>query len=385
MNGRSETSVRVFCRPMLLSRLQSSNVRCQPFRVSITPEITNFDWKRPTPCFRIIDHRNRKRNRQSINEDFCQSRRLTPLESRLIIQTMAGNLTKRTLGKTGLDITQLGYGAMELRGRREEITEKDAERLLNTVLDSGITFIDTSPDYGLSEERIGKYISHRRNEFYLSTKCGCNITYPDGVRQDPSHLWNGDVIRRNIEKSLERMKVDYVDILQMHNPSFDDVVNGGLVEVLEEIRDSGKTRFIGVSSTAPNLMGFARMGVFDSFQIPYSLLERQHENMIKAAAELGAGIIIRGGVAKGHRESGERWDKWERAGLNDLLHGMNRYEFVLRFTLSHLECHTTIVGTADLNHLKSNVASADAGALAEDIYAEAAKRLEAIGESPLEV
>ena len=282
-----------------------------------------------------------------------------------------------------MEVTQLGYGAMEMRGKREEITESDAERVLNAVLDSGITFIDTSPDYGLSEERIGKYISHRREEFFLSTKCGCNITYPEGVRQEPTHLWRGEVLRHNIEKSLERMKIDHVDILQMHGPSVEEVEGQGLVEVLEEIRASGKTRFIGVSSTAPNLMEFARMGVFDSFQIPYSLLERRHETMIHAAAGLGAGIIIRGGVAKGHRESGERWANWERAGLEDLLDGMNRYEFVLRFTLSHPDCHTTIVGTADRDHLRANVVAAQAGPLPAEIYAEAARRLEAIGESPL--
>ncbi len=289
------------------------------------------------------------------------------------------------MGRTGLEVTQLGYGAMELRGKREEITETDAEAMLNAVLDSGITFIDTSPDYGLSEERIGRYISHRRDEFTLSTKCGCNITYPEGVRQEPSHLWRGEVFRRNIEKSLERMKVDHVDILQMHGPSVEEVEEHGLVEVLEEIRSSGMTRFIGVSSTAPKLMAFARMGVFDSFQIPYSLLERQHEAMISEAARLGAGIIIRGGVAKGHLGPGERWAKWEAAGLDDLLDGMNRYEFVLRFTLSHPNCNSTIVGTADQDHLRANVAVAQAGPLPDDVYAEAGRRLSAIGEVPLTI
>jgi len=297
---------------------------------------------------------------------------------------MDSELAKRTLGRTGLEVTQLGYGAMELRGQREGITEKDAESVLNTVLDSGITFIDTSPDYGLSEERIGRSISHRRDEFFLSTKCGCNITYPEGGRQEPSHLWRGEVFLRNIEKSLERMKVDYVDILQMHNPSVEEVEENRLVEVLEEIRASGKTRFISVSATAPNLLPFARTGAFDTFQVPYSLLERRHEDMIREAADLGAGIIVRGGVAKGHREPVDRWAKWEEAGLDELLDGMSRYEFVLRFTLSHPNCDTTIVGTADLDHIGANVAAARAGPLPHHVYAEAARRLTSVGEVPEE-
>ncbi len=86
-----------------------------------------------------------------------------------------GNLTKRTLGRTGLDVTQLGFGAAE-RGLPDE-AEYDAQagRVLNAALDAGINLVDTAPDYGASEERVGKYLSHRRDEFFLATKCGCNI------------------------------------------------------------------------------------------------------------------------------------------------------------------------------------------------------------------
>ena len=77
-------------------------------------------------------------------------------------------LLKRTLGRTGLEVTTLGFGAMEMRGSGStgpEVTEEEADRVLNAVLDAGINFIDTSIDYGLSEERIGKYIAHRRDEY----------------------------------------------------------------------------------------------------------------------------------------------------------------------------------------------------------------------------
>ena len=85
------------------------------------------------------------------------------------------DLPKRTLGRTGLEVTTLGYGAMELRGapRGRDVSEEQAERILNAVLDAGINFIDTSIDYGVAEERIGRYISHRRSEYFLASKCGC--------------------------------------------------------------------------------------------------------------------------------------------------------------------------------------------------------------------
>ena len=89
-------------------------------------------------------------------------------------------VAKRELGRTGLQVTTLGYGAMELRGapRARDITEAQAETILNKVLDAGINYIDTSIDYGLSEERIGRYISHRRAEYYLASKCGCLVGAP---------------------------------------------------------------------------------------------------------------------------------------------------------------------------------------------------------------
>ena len=86
-------------------------------------------------------------------------------------------LPTRQLGRTGLSVTMMGYGAMELRGgpRGREAEPQHSEMVLNSVLDSGINFIDTSIDYGQSEELIGKYISHRRADYYLATKCGCAV------------------------------------------------------------------------------------------------------------------------------------------------------------------------------------------------------------------
>ena len=124
-------------------------------------------------------------------------------------------LTKKTLGRTGLAVTQLSLGAMELSGpsRREESTEEAAEKILNGVLDAGINFIDTSNDYGRSEEFIGKYISHRRSEYYMVTKCGCR---PGGGQP---HIWTKENLFRGLHESLQRLKTDYLDVMQLHNPS----------------------------------------------------------------------------------------------------------------------------------------------------------------------
>lgn len=298
------------------------------------------------------------------------------------------------LGRTGLEVTQLGYGAMEVRGPRiwngRAVTDEQAEHILNAVLDDGINFIDTSYDYGLSEEYIGRFISRRRNEYYLATKCGCTVVN-EGERDSTPHVWTKENLQNNIETSLRRMKTEYVDIWQLHNPTVEQVVAGDLVKVMEQVKAAGKTRWIGVSSTLPNIMTFIEWGVFDTFQIPYSALERAHENVITAAAQAGAGTIIRGGVARGAPgESGlgnqERWAIWERAGLDDLLEpGESRTAFLLRFTLSHPDVDTVIVGTLNPEHLQHNVQAAGMGPLPPDVYAEAKRRLDAAGERPAEL
>jgi aryl-alcohol dehydrogenase-like predicted oxidoreductase len=135
------------------------------------------------------------------------------------------------------------------------------------------------------------------------------------------------------------------------------------------------------------------MGVFDTFQIPYSALQREHEDVITRASSAGTGIIIRGGVARGTPDDWEsrRYymistetmrDCWDTARLDDLLDGMSRTAFMLRFTLSHPDLDTTIVGTASIDHLRENLAVAAAGPLPDDVLREAKSRLTAAGAIP---
>jgi len=292
-------------------------------------------------------------------------------------------MLKKTLGRTGLEVTQLGYGSMGLRGPKtwgvRVVSEESADTFLNSVLDAGINFIDTSPDYGISEERIGRYISSRRSEFYLATKCGCVYTQHDD-HLEIDHVWDRDVVSRNLETSLKRLQTDCIDILQFHGGDADSLQRAGLIETLMSFRDQGMIRFIGSSSSLPNLPGMIDLGVFDTFQIPYSCLAPKHHELITKAAETGAGIIIRGGVAQGgpdaeiQREALN--DVWAKAGLDEVLpEGMSRAELILRYTLSHPNCHTTIVGTCNAEHLAENFASSEAGPLPAELYGEISSRV----------
>lgn len=300
---------------------------------------------------------------------------------------MPKNLPMAILGKTGLDVTRLGFGAMEIRDLADlpedrSLTGKQAQMMLNAVLDSGINFLDTSIDYGRSEEIIGKYISHRRSEFYLASKCGCPAL-PDLL--GGGHVFTRENIVAGVNQSLERLNTDYIDIIQLHNPTVEDVEKGDLVSVLNDLRRDGKVRWIGVSATLPHLSTFIEWQVFDEFQIPYSALLRNHEDVISTASDIGMGTVIRGGVSKGEPGvSGvsrpDAWSKFDEANLDDLREdGESRTAFVLRFTLSHSQIHTIIVGTQNRMHLDENVAVAQRGPLSIDVYEEAKRRLSAVG------
>src|SRR5688572_5977857 len=118
------------------------------------------------------------------------------------------DLPRRDLGRTGLQVTMLGYGAMELRGepRGRDVTEAQADTILNAALDAGINYLDTSIDYGLSEERIGRYIAHRRSEYYLASKCGCVVGAASAARGHRNqHMYTRDNLLAGVEQSLRRM------------------------------------------------------------------------------------------------------------------------------------------------------------------------------------
>lgn len=299
----------------------------------------------------------------------------------------------RTLGRTNANVTILGYGAMELRGdqRGPHVEDDDAERLLNAVLDGGITLIDTSPDYGRSEELMGRFVSHRRDEFFLASKCGCPLEVPPGAPGPYPHDYSPANVRAAVERSLTRLRTDRLDLVQVHmSPSTEQLRENQTIETLRDLQAEGKVRYIGMSGILPNLPDHIGLGVFDAFQIPYSAVQRDHEDLINDAVKTGAGTLIRGGAARGGPSEEKKWnaaplsqaagvakDNWEKASLDGLLadSGLSSHEFTLRFTLSHPGLTTTIVGTSSLAHLESNLKIAEKGPLPADVYEEAKRRL----------
>jgi aryl-alcohol dehydrogenase-like predicted oxidoreductase len=296
------------------------------------------------------------------------------------------DLPTRTLGRTGLEVTVLGFGSSMTPMRwtnGQPISPETADKVLNGVLDAGINYIDTAIDYGESEVSIGRYIAHRRDEYFLAAKCGCPVNVAPSLGDGrASHVYTRDNIVAGVEQSLTRLHTDYLDILQIHNgPALGILQEENVIETLLDLQRSGKVRFIGSSATfLSDTADHIALGVFDVVQMAYSALERESSAVITAAAKSGAGTVIRGGIARGGRGVGRGdaslWSSFHSAGLDDLLDGATRSEFMLRYTISHPDLTTTIVGTLNLEHLAENLASVRKGPLPSEVYAEATRRLD---------
>ncbi|MGW0595345.1 aldo/keto reductase [Streptosporangium sp. NPDC002607] len=297
------------------------------------------------------------------------------------------------LGRTGLQASRLGYGAMEMRGPQawgKPISDDQARTVLNTVLDSGVNLIDTSPDYGDAEEHIGRWISHRRDEFVLTSKCGCPLAADGDPRTVPPHVYTKANVRACVEQSLRRMRTDHLDILMVHmSPSVAVMQAEDTIAEMQALQDQGAIRFTGMSGNLPNLPEHIAIGAFDVFLLPYSALDRSHEELISAAAAAGAGTIAHGSIARPlmappeampepmRRPLADRHARLAAADLDDLADGASTMELLLRFILTHQDLHSLIVGSTQVTHVQANVAAAQKGPLPMDVYDALRDRLSA--------
>src|SRR3954469_10499249 len=302
----------------------------------------------------------------------------------------------RRLGKTGLLVSRLGYGAMELAGapKARALDERDAIRFINRVVDLGINYIDTSIDYGLSERLIGRALEHRRGDVFLASKCACQVGVEDVGHGGEKHTYTGENATAGVEQSLRRLKTDHLDVVQVHgNPTRQELEDGGVIEAMLKLKRDGKVRHLGISTRLPLLAEFIDVDYFSVIQVPYSALQRQNEDAIAALQKAGKAVVFRGVTGRGApaknwstrpigTADGEARDIWEKAQLDELLDGMSRIEFMIRYVLSNDNVDTAIVATTDEAHLTTNIDYANKGPLDPKLLEEARRRLTEAGSRP---
>jgi aryl-alcohol dehydrogenase-like predicted oxidoreductase len=262
---------------------------------------------------------------------------------------------------------------------------------MNKLVDSGINYIDTSIDYGLSEALIGKVLSHRRDDFFLASKCTCQVGVEGSGHAHESHTYTGENARAGVEQSLRRLKTDHLDVVQVHgSPTRKQLEDGGVVDALLQLKQEGKIRHAGISSRLPMLADFVDVDYFSVIQVPYSALQRHNEAVIAALQHSGKAIVARGVTGRGApgkdwatrpigTADGEVKALWERAGLDELLGGMSRIEFMIRFALTNDNVDVCLVATTDPAHLAADIGYAMKGPLDPLLYRAACQKLDAAG------
>ncbi|SRR5579883_248598 len=274
-------------------------------------------------------------------------------------------MEKRVLGKTGMAVTVLGFGAAEIG--YENVPFEKVERLLHAALDAGLNIIDTAECYPGSEEMIGRAVSGRRRDFFLFTKCGhaSGFDLPD---------WDPRMLEMQIDRSLQRLRVDYVDLVQLHSCSRAILEQGDVIRVLEKARDAGKTRFIGYSGDAQDAVYAIESGRFDTLQTSVSIADQQAiELTLPMAVRHNLGVIAKRPIANAIWKSAAQpanayyQEYWRRLGI--LQYGFLRQEMeqavsvALRFTLAQPGVATAIVGTTKPDRWAANARLLEAGPL----------------------
>ncbi|MCG6932652.1 MAG: aldo/keto reductase [Gallionella sp.] len=275
-------------------------------------------------------------------------------------------ISRRPYGKSGLVVSALGLGAVQIGD--PSIEEAEVAALLNYAVDAGINLIDTARSYGCSEERIGRHLASRRDDIVISTKIGYGV---DGYQD-----WTGPCITAGIERALRILRTDRIDIAHLHSCPRETLESGDVIVALEKARQGGKVRAIAYSGDNDDLAFAVRTGRFDGFMASLNICDQ------RVIEEILPDIAAQGFIAKrpsanhpwrfDERPVGdyceEYWLRWRAMGLAN--HGHEWGETAIRFAFSLPQVSSAIIGTGNMEHLKQNIAWLEKGGLDADWFGE---------------
>ncbi len=297
---------------------------------------------------------------------------------------MLGGMKYRTLGKTGLRVSVIGLGTMVHAGHFGPMKDSESLSAIDTALESGVNFIDTSDAYGAgyAETLLGNALKGRRDKVIIASKGGNVMTGPNRGKR----IFDADYISRVMDESLQRLQTDYIDLYQLHNPNVEVIEKGEVWEVLERAKKAGKIRHYGVSiNTMDEGIAAVKDGRSETIQVEYSLLAQEPaEKMLPLAEQANVGIIaripLRRGILTGkltaadeQRFQGEdvrarsfkgepfKQDLAKAEKLRFLVHGDVKtfVQAALAFCVAHPAVSITIPGARNAQQMRENATGAD--------------------------
>ena len=286
-------------------------------------------------------------------------------------------LEKRPLGQTTLQVSRLGIGSHAFH----RIDLQEAEKLLFTALDEGINVLDTAECYGHAEELIGAVLGHRRHEYCLITKCG------HAAGEDLKELgdWKPLLIIRSIERSLRRLKTDYLDLVLLHSCSEEILQRGEVIEALHQAQKAGKVRYAGYSGDREAALYSINSGLFDVVELSVNIADQEAiDTLIPQAASRKIGVLTKRSLANSvwlhGYQPGEEYLRCYSDRLRRLrypwleLAPEKATELALRFTLSVPYISTASVGMTNVQRIQQNKAALLTGPLSQEEYLAIRKR-----------
>lgn len=285
-------------------------------------------------------------------------------------------MKQRKYGNSGLKVSVLGFGAGQIGDPRTP--DRDIEKLLHTILDSGITLIDTARGYGLSEERIGRYISHRREEYILSTKVGYGI---DGIPD-----WTYDCVVAGVDVARKTLRTGIIDIVHLHSCSSDILRHNGVLEALAECKSRGWLKVAAYSGENEDLAFALASGMVTGLQTSVNLYDQKSLNeYIPLAEEQGCGVIGKRSLGnvpwrfqeQPHGNYAEQY--WLRMKELAYESELEPAELALRFAAFSPGISSSIIGTSNPENLKTCIRSVEKGPLPKDIYKRLRERFQEVG------
>ncbi len=282
-------------------------------------------------------------------------------------------MVRTQFGKTDMQTSLLGFGTSEIGFSQTD--QAIVDRLLNEALDKGLNVIDTAECYMEAESAVGNAVSHRRGDYHLFTKCGHSYGVESGLPD-----WHPDLITGSIDHSLQRLKTDHVDLMQLHTCSKEVLAQGDVVDRLVRAREQGKTRYIGYSGDSADASFALSMGVFDSLQTSINIADQECiDLLLPECVKQGIGLIAKRPVANVawingsepplHRYANGYWERLNLLRFSFLdLPFSESIEMALRFTISQPGVCTAIVGTTNPDRWAANAGAVEKGPLgAEDL------------------
>jgi aryl-alcohol dehydrogenase-like predicted oxidoreductase len=267
----------------------------------------------------------------------------------------------RPLGATGITVSVVGLGAGPLGSA--SLSESDADALLNGALDHGVVLIDTARSYGLSEERIGRHLAKRRDEFVISTKGGYGV---DGVAD-----WTGEAITLGINRALRTLRTDRLDVFHLHSCPRAVLEDERILAALESALTEGKIRAAAYSGEGEALGWAIGSGQFSVVQTSVNVVDQLSlVQVLPMASEKGLGVLAKRALANAVWRFDEApaaddlrtyWERWQLLRLDP--EPTDWAELALRFTAYSAGVSCALVGSSSLAHLRSNIAAAERGPL----------------------